>query len=470
MTDMLLRAMSNPGARRLIRTLGLPLPLPEPLQRDRGPLAAMPLEGASIGVSGAPQAELLPVVATTLARAGGSAVVAHADMVAPFREAGEAFGRPPALETLKSVKGLVFDASTVATVDGLRALYEFFHSRVSGIARGGRVVVLGRQNSESDVESAAAQGALIGFTKSLAKELGRRGATANVVFVERGAEDRVEPVLRFLLEKRSAFVTAQPFVVSTRARSAKDRFSFVRPLDGKVVVVTGAARGIGEAIARRAADEGAHVVCVDRPEEASATSALARKLGGTPLALDIAAEQAPLEIVAALEGRGVDVLVHNAGITRDKTLARMDVSLWDQTYRVNLGAVVHTTDVLLSRGVLREGGRIIGLSSVAGIAGNVGQTNYAGSKAGILGYVHALARRVADRGITVNAVAPGFIETRMTAAMPAVIREAGRRLSALGQGGLPLDVAEAVVFLASPGAQGITASTLRVCGGALIGA
>lgn len=470
MTDLLLSAMTNPGARRLIRTLGLPLPLPEPLPRDRGPLAAMPLEDARIGVSGAPQAELLSVVATTLARAGGSAELANADQLGPFRDAGEAFGRPPSVESSKSVHALVFDASAITTVHGLRALYEFFHERVSNLARGGRAVVLGRANVEGDVETAAAQAALIGFTKSLAKEVGRRGATANVILVERGAENRLEPVLRFFLEKRSAFVSAQPIVVSARARALSGGAFFVRPLDGKVVVVTGAARGIGESIATRAAAEGAYVVCVDRPEEASATSALARKIGGTALALDIGADNAPDDLVAALGGRGADVIVHNAGITRDKTLARMDAARWDQTYLVNLGAVVRTTDALLSRGVLRDGGRIIGLSSVAGIAGNVGQTNYAGSKAGVIGYVQALAGRVADRGITVNAIAPGFIETRMTAAMPTVIREAGRRLAALGQGGQPVDVAEAVVFLASPGAQGITASTLRVCGGALIGA
>jgi 3-oxoacyl-[acyl-carrier protein] reductase len=136
---------------------------------------------------------------------------------------------------------------------------------------------------------------------------------------------------------------------------------------------------------------------------------------------------------------------------------------------VNLAAVVRITDALLPK-ALRDGGRVVCLSSVSGIAGNVGQTNYSASKAALIGYVDALATQVAPRGITANAIAPGFIETRMTAAIPMVIREAGRRLSALGQGGLPEDVAQAITFLASPGAQGITGTTLRVCGGALIGA
>jgi 3-oxoacyl-[acyl-carrier protein] reductase len=110
------------------------------------------------------------------------------------------------------------------------------------------------------------------------------------------------------------------------------------------------------------------------------------------------------------------------------------------------------------------------LSSVSGVAGNMGQTNYAASKAGIIGFTRKLAQLVKSRGITANAIAPGFIETRMTAAIPVVVREAGRRLSALGQGGLPEDVAEAITFLSTPGAAGVTGQVLRVCGGALIGA
>jgi 3-oxoacyl-[acyl-carrier protein] reductase len=147
----------------------------------------------------------------------------------------------------------------------------------------------------------------------------------------------------------------------------------------------------------------------------------------------------------------------------------MSVELWDQVIDVNLAAVIRTTEELV-KGPLKDGGRIVCLSSIAGIAGNVGQTNYAASKAGIIGYVRAMSERLADRGITVNAIAPGFIETRLTAAIPVAIREVARRMSALGQGGLPEDVAQAIVFLATPGAQGITGRTLRVCGGSLVGA
>ncbi len=333
-----------------------------------------------------------------------------------------------------------------------------------------RIVVLGRAlGSDATPERAAAGAALEGFVRSLAKEIGRTGATANLVLVEAGAEARLAAVLRFVLSPRSAFVTAQPIVVTSRARGGAEP-PVVRSLERKVAIVTGAARGIGNATARLLAQEGAHVFCLDRPADDAATSQLAREIGGTPLLIDMTAPDAPARIASAVAARGgADIVVHNAGITRDKTLGRMPSELWDQVLDVNLGAVIRATDELV-RGALKDGGRIVCLSSIAGIAGNVGQTNYAASKAGIIGYVRAMSERLADRGITVNAIAPGFIETRLTAAIPVAIREVARRMSALGQGGLPEDVAQAIVFLATPGAQGITGRTLRVCGGSLVGA
>jgi 3-oxoacyl-[acyl-carrier protein] reductase len=240
-------------------------------------------------------------------------------------------------------------------------------------------------------------------------------------------------------------------------------------LEGKVALVTGAARGIGRATAKLLGAEGAHVVCLDRPADDGPVSQIAREVGGSVLLCDLGEPGAAATICEALGERGVDVVVHNAGVTRDKTLARMKPEAWDQTLAVNLGAVASVTDALLG-GPLREGGRIVCLTSVAGISGNLGQTNYTASKAGIIGLVRYLAPTVAARGITVNAVAPGFIETRLTAAIPVMIREVGRRLNNLGQGGLPQDVAELITFLASPGACGITGSVVRVCGGAILGA
>jgi 3-oxoacyl-[acyl-carrier protein] reductase len=332
-------------------------------------------------------------------------------------------------------------------------------------------VVIGRPaDSAQSLGEAAAQAALEGFTRSLAKEIGGKGATANLLLVERGAEERAAAPLRFFLSHASAFVSAQPLRVGTAAR-ADARDAVVAPLDGLVALVTGAARGIGAATAEVLASEGAHVVCLDRPEDDHALAEVARKVGGSILTADVAAADAPERMARELKEKhgGVHIVVHNAGVTRDRMLRNMPQQQWDQALGINLEAVIRITQALLD-GTLRDNGRIVSLASIAGIAGNAGQTNYAASKAGLMGFTRFLARELAPRGITVNAVAPGFIETRMTAAIPAVVRQAGRRLSALGQGGLPEDVARTIGFLATPGAAGVTGQVLRVCGGALIGA
>jgi 3-oxoacyl-[acyl-carrier protein] reductase len=164
------------------------------------------------------------------------------------------------------------------------------------------------------------------------------------------------------------------------------------------------------------------------------------------------------------------VFVHNAGITRDKTLARMTPDRWDSVIEVNLTAQERVDDILLEENLLGGNGRIVSVSSVSGIAGNRGQTNYGASKAGIIGHVQAMAPTLAARGLTINAVAPGFIETKMTAAMPLMLREAGRRMNSLAQGGLPVDVAETIAWLANPASSGVTGNVIRVCGQSLLGA
>jgi 3-oxoacyl-[acyl-carrier protein] reductase len=166
----------------------------------------------------------------------------------------------------------------------------------------------------------------------------------------------------------------------------------------------------------------------------------------------------------------VDIVVHNAGITRDKRLANMSSERFRSTLDVNLLAPQRITEELLERKLVRSGGAIVGVSSISGIAGTMGQTNYAASKAGVIGLVDALAPRTVESAITVNAVAPGFIETQMTAQLPLVIREAGRRMNSLSQGGLPVDVAETVAWFASPGSSAVTGNVVRVCGQSLLGA
>jgi 3-oxoacyl-[acyl-carrier protein] reductase len=481
MNDMLLQIGTNRAARQWLQRLGLPLPLPHPLERAQGAWEARPLAGESIVVFAPPLAKataLTSVLARHLVLAGANPLVAGGP-IEPYRALGEAFGHPARPLELAAIpdkfrtKAIVFDATSIQSPPELRALYDCFHVLIPSLAACGRVVLLcAPASSAANAFEAAARAALEGFVRSLAKEIGRKGSTATLLVVHPGAEERVGPVLRFVLSRRAAFVTAQPLVIQGGVASLDQRASeFVRPLDGKVALVTGAARGIGEATARALAREGAHVACLDRPAEEALTSALARSIGGSALALDLAEPSAGEALARTLVERhgGVDVIVHNAGVTRDKTLARMSAEQWDSTLDVNLCAAMRIDEALL-RGALRDSGRVICLASVAGIAGNVGQTNYAASKAGVIGYVRKRAEELSARGITVNAVAPGFIETRMTAAMPRMIREAGRRLSALGQGGLPSDVAEVITFLATPAAVGLSGSVLRVCGGALLGA
>jgi len=425
-------AHTGPG-RVLVKRLGLPDP---PRLRRQG--------------SGDPE------IAGPVALGGGGRL---AKIVAALVEPGE-----------RDLAALVYDATGITDLAGLRGLYDFFHPNARSLRSSGRVVVLGTPPADAGSPgAAAAQRALEGFVRSVGKEFGR-GTTAQLVEVAPGAEDAVESTLRFLLSPRSAYVSGQ--VILIRPAEVTGPADWARPLDGRVALVTGAARGIGAAIARVFARDGAQVVCLDVPAAGDALSTVANDVGGTAVQLDLTAADAPDRLasyVADRHGR-LDVLVHNAGITRDKTLGRMTEEQWDSVLDVNLASQERITSVLLERDLVPGGGRLVSVSSVSGIAGNRGQTNYATSKAGVIGLVEALAPALWDKGITVNAVAPGFIETAMTARMPMVVREAGRRMNSLSQGGLPVDVAETIAWLASPGSAGVTGNVVRVCGQSLLGA
>ena len=366
---------------------------------------------------------------------------------------------------------LVFDATGVTDPVRLREVYDFFHPVIRSVGPSGRVVVLGTPPEQVEGRERIAQRALEGFVRSVGKEL-KRGATAQLVYVAEGAEEATESTLRFLLSAKSAFVDAQVIRIGTEGKTASAPANWEKPLDGKVALVTGASRGIGAAIAEVLARDGAHVVALDIPAQGGDLSKVANKIGGSSLQLDITSPSAPAKLAEYLKERhgGVDVVVHNAGITRDKTLGNMSESAWDSVIAVNLASQLAVNDKLLGDRVLNENGRIIGVSSIAGIAGNVGQTNYATSKAGVIGMVNVGAPQLAEYGGTINAVAPGFIETKMTAAVPLFIREAGRRLSSLGQGGLPVDVAETIAWYANPASAAVNGNVVRVCGQALLGA
>jgi 3-oxoacyl-[acyl-carrier protein] reductase len=311
-----------------------------------------------------------------------------------------------------------------------------------------------------------------GVLRSLAKEL-RGGATANGLVVSDGVGLDAPSVLgglRFLLSGRSAFVDGQLLAVTSGGGALPADWD--RPLAGQVAAVTGAARGIGAAIARTLARDGARVIAVDVPAAGDALATVANEIRGSALQLDVTADDAAARLLAHATSRHgrLDVVVHNAGITKDKLLANMTAQKWDPVLAVNVLAPLRITSALLASGGLGGAPRVVGVASTSGIAGNRGQTNYAASKSGVMGMVAAFAPLLADVGGTVNAVAPGFIETDMTARMPALTRQVARRLSSLQQGGQPVDVAEAVAFLASPQAGGVNGQTLRVCGQNLVGA
>ena len=477
MSDFLLDLSRNPTAKKLIQAAGLPIPLPTPLDRPKGPQSEQILRDKLIVVGG--DGQLADALAQILVIAGANPYVIGDKLAAAFAAPGEAFARRAhklrADENPEGEKinGLLFDATGLNTPEDLKQVYDFFHPRVRLIARSGRALIIARPpEAASSAEQSATRQALEGFTRSFAKEIGKYGATANIVYLADGADARLPHVARFLLSSASAFVTGQPLRVSSVAKGQVNLTDYARPLNGKVVLVTGAARGIGAATAEILAGEGAHVVVLDRPADEAPATETARKINGSVLLADVSDKAAPQQIAKFLKEKfgGVDVVVHNAGITRDKTLANMKPEVWDSTIDINLAAVARITDALIDGGVLRDGGRVIALSSIAGLAGNNGQTNYSASKSGVVGLVRGLAPRLAERGITVNAIAPGFIETRMTAAIPVAIREVARRLSALGQGGQPSDVGQAITFLATPGSLGLTGQVLRVCGGAFVGA
>ncbi|HJC28321.1 MAG TPA: 3-oxoacyl-ACP reductase [Candidatus Dietzia intestinipullorum] len=370
--------------------------------------------------------------------------------------------------------GLVFDATGIRRAEDLKEMFEFFNPVIRRVAPSGRVVVLGTTPDETgSVEERIAQRALEGFTRSLGKEM-KRGATVQLVYVSADADagaSGLESTLRFLLSGRSAYVDAQ--VIQVGAGGATAPASWTTPLEGKVAVVTGAARGIGAEIAAVLARDGAHVICCDVPAAGEALSETANAVGGTSLPLDVTAADAADVLATHVKDRHegvVDVLVHNAGITRDKTLAGMDAGRWDSVIAVNISAPERITAELAEKGALAENGRVIGVSSMAGIAGNRGQTNYAASKAGVIGFVNGASAELASQKVTVNAVAPGFIETQMTAAIPFATREAGRRMNSMQQGGLPVDVAETIAFFASPASSSVTNNVVRVCGQSLLGA
>ncbi|WP_144143131.1 3-oxoacyl-ACP reductase [Paraburkholderia sp. BCC1884] len=469
MNDSYLNFVNSPFGARLARSLGLPKP--EVLRRYR---ADRPEFDGMVAIGAGREPHLLDTLATLVTSIGVTSV-AHgsAGLWVPLANRhGLMTGRFEAAEAGSPGKltALLFDASGIEDSTQLEPLHGFFHDTLRSLGKCGRIIVLGRPPEACTTPRAwTAQRALEGLTRSLGKEA-RRGVTANLVYVAQGAEANTEATLRFFLSPRSAYVSGQVVRIGSAGGTRLPAFDWQQPLAGRRAVVTGAARGIGASIASVLAAEGAHVIGIDIPSAREALESTMQQLNGTALAFDIAAPEAPAHIAAALDELGVDIVVHNAGITKDKTIAKMTDAAWQNVIDINLGAQERIDDALLAGGILRDGGRIVAVSSISGIAGNLGQTNYATSKAGVIGRVQSMAPHLHARGITINAVAPGFIETQMTAKIPLAIREAGRRMNSMSQGGQPVDVAQTIAWLAHPGSAGVSGQIVRVCGQSLIGA
>jgi 3-oxoacyl-[acyl-carrier protein] reductase len=443
MTDRYQDFVTSPLGKLVVKNLGLP----NPVKLDRY-VAGSPLVDGTVALGGSGRlTDHLPKILDTL----GIETTTTTDPGVRY-------------------KGLVLDATGLTGPTKLVALRDFFGPLMRSLETCARLVVMGTPPELVDGEERIAQRALEGFTRSLGKEVGR-GGTAQLVYVAEGAEEAVGSTLGFLLSPKSAYVSGQVVRIGTSRKEPAENPDWQRPLAGKVALVTGAARGIGAEIARVLARDGATVVGVDVPQAADDLIRLTKELDGDYLTLDITAKDAPKRIAQHLTQAhdGIDIVVHNAGITRDKRLANMDEDRWNAVLGVNLVAPERITRELLAQKLIHDNGRIIGVASIAGIAGNVGQTNYAASKAGVIGLVDSLKDELKN-AITVNAVAPGFIETKMTAAVPFATREVGRRMNALSQGGQPVDVAETIAWLANPASTAVNGNVVRVCGQMMLGA
>jgi 3-oxoacyl-[acyl-carrier protein] reductase len=443
MTDRYQGFAKSSIGKLLVKQLGLP----NPVELDRY------TEGA-------------PLVKGTVLVGGGGKLASSL----PTRLSGLGIESATSVDEGAKFKGLVFDATGFDSEADLVQLQQFFTPVMRKLENCARVVVLGTNPAEVKGGARIAQRALEGFTRSLGKEIGK-GATVQLVYVTPGAEDAIDSTLAFFLSPKSAYVSGQVVRIGTNAKKAAVTVDVEKPLAGKVAIVTGASRGIGEQIARVLHRDGATVLGIDIPQAASDLQKVMVEIDGVSLTLDITHADAPQRITHFVKEQfgGVDIVVHNAGITRDKKLANMDEARWQSVISVNLTAPERITRELLAQDAINANGRIIGVSSIAGIAGNMGQTQYAASKAGVIGFVDSLADELKD-GITINAVAPGFIITAMTAAIPFATREVGQRMNAMQQGGLPVDVAETIAWYASPASTAVNGNVVRVCGLMMLGA
>ena len=467
MSDRYLKFVNTPFGKTAAQSLGLPAPVP----LKRWKRADQPFIEGDVLIGAANSSKAISTIGKVLG--ASAAKLFHASAMDTLNDSAKSGNKAEALplnaDIDRKFSALVFDATGMKDTTDLKAVYDFFHPTIRKLADNSRVLVIGQDPGTCrQPAKAAAHQALEGFVRSVGKEVGKKGSTANLLWMAPGSEQQLESSIRFFLSPRSAYVSGQVTRISKGATAHAT--NPVAPLAGKVALVTGASRGIGASIAETLSRDGATVIGLDIPPAMEDLQKVMTPIKGKAMACDITDEKAPKQIADFVKEHfeGIDLVIHNAGITRDKTLGNMPEHFWDMTIAVNLTAEELIDEELMHQELLCENGRIVCISSISGIAGNFGQTNYSTAKCGVIGYVEAMAKQVKN-GVTINAIAPGFIETQMTAAMPITIREAGRRMNSLSQGGLPVDVAEAIAWYCNPASNGVNGNVVRVCGQSLIG-
>lgn len=480
MTDLYFKVAHSSIGQTLFQALNLP----KPMALIRSPDSSLAVQPGRYLLAGNAHAFCLSSVMSILT-APQQALLSATQTIDFFEGATVNFSKRPKgteqhpfVQTVSEIgssvyDAVVYDASGADDFDALGSVYDFFHSAIQGLKENGKILILAQDAQQlKDPQASAIQASLTGFCKSLAKETGKKGITCNIVFVQKGAQKYLQTSLAFFLSAKSAYITGQTVTLSNL--SQKPTSISDKPLLGKTALVTGAAQGIGRETAIILARDGATVICLDIPQNEKLIRDLANEINGYSLAINLLSEDAVGLLCRQLSSQVgvVDIVIHNAGITRDKTLAKMPKEAWDQVLTLNFERVIKINQALMEQAILNDHGRIVCISSISGIAGNFGQSNYACSKAGLAAYVEALAKTTNSKtnsGFTINAIAPGFIETRMTASIPLLTREVGRRMNALSQGGLPLDIAEAISYFCHPDSHCLNGNILRVCGLSLMG-
>lgn len=437
--------LQNATLRQLLKTLNIPIPVPPILKRNKNAYSEAELASKRIAIAGK-ENDFLHQLQKNIHTFVTTATIYDA-----------------------MIDGLVINCVGMQTIDELEDIYTTVKNTVTKIAMNGRVIIITKFDDTS-VETITVQKSIDGFSRALSKEIGgKKGITVNQLKItnDNVDVDAIANAACFFLSDKSSFITGQ--VIEVNHTSTTTIRNPVKLLEGKIAIVTGGARGIGAAAAKVLHREGAKVIIVDVPSANEDAQFLANEINGDCKLLDITKLDSAQELQQyILDNYGqLDILVNNAGITRDKTIAKMSIEQWRSVINVNLRALIQLTETFIENG-FSENAKVVSLSSISGIAGNVGQTNYSLTKAGVIGFTNALATH--QNNIFANAVAPGFIETKMTENLPFFVKEGGRRLSTLKQGGIPEDVAELIGFLASPLSDGINGQCIRVCGGSMIGA